>query len=1107
MLASMSATEPCVDTLTWSDLGVSELPSGTVTLLLADIEGSTRLWETRPDEMAVAVARLDRTLGDLVAHHRGVRPVEQGEGDSFVIAFNRASDAVACALDLQLAPLLPIRLRIAVHTGDVQLRDEGNYIGPAINRTGRLRDLAHGGQTVLSGTTEAIVVDSLPAKAWLADLGSYQLRDVPRPERVLQLCHPALRNDFPPLRTPKTVAAHNLPTRLTSFIGRAGQLTDVRQTLGTNRLVTLTGAGGVGKTRLGIEVAASLADELDGGVWFVDLAPIADPELVAIAAARALGLPDHPGRTTAETLLGFIGDRQMLVVLDNCEHLLDETAALIKTLLDTCAGLRLLVTSREPIGVVGEVTWRVPSLSVGDEAVELFVDRARLAQPDFGATDVAPIEEICRRLDGVPLAIELAAARVRALSVDEIRDSLHDRFRLLTGTTRMAVRRQQTLRASVDWSHALLTESERVLFRRLSVFVGGFDLAAARAVAGDSDVQRYQVLDQITLLVDKSLVVAETRGGRTRYRMLETVRHYALDKLAESGEGDDVRSRHRDHYIALSGLLDNPADASDEKVIERVEAEIDNLHAAFAWCLDRGEIETAFGLVSALVPLWLIRGRIQEAFVGWFDVVLRGSDGHSGEVAAAVGARALADRALLHAWASGTDSEDWAEQAVAMARDIDDPALLARTLTARGVIATNRGVADERSFDEAVCLARSVGDKWALVQILGWQTSLAFVAGDPLAARKTGTEGRHLAGAIGDRFTARQCEIWLGWAQLICGDPGASIARLRDVEAEATASHDAISWALSTTVRGSAVSYQGNASAARAVLDEPLPVITALGELWTGNANGFRAVADFAAGEVGDADQQSAAAWERLAANPLHQQMYGYLRAEVALAQGDLAAGRRWADEAVTVSVGWHRVLALTARARVAIAQDEPNQAERDLHEALASAVGLSAVLGVPDILELLAILAGDGERHAEAARLFGAADALRLRIGSVRFKAHAAAHDDAVGRGRKAFGDNDFDTAWAEGAALSTEDAIAYAQRGRGERQRPASGWASLTPTERAVVGLVSEGFSNKGIAAKLFISLRTVESHLTHVYAKLGLSSRVQLAQQAARHVDPLL
>ncbi len=280
-------------------------------------------------------------------------------------------------------------------------------------------------------------------------------------------------------------------------------------------MVTLTGAGGVGKTRLAIQVAAAMAGEFGDGVWYVDLAPITDPELVAVTVARALGLPDQPGRSTMDTLPRFVRDRQMLVVLDNCEHLLDASAELVVALLSGAAGLTLLATSREAIGVAGEVSWRVPSLSLADEAIELFTDRARHARPDFTLTDdnAAVVGEICARLDGVPLAIELAAARVRALSLAEILDSLHDRFRLLTGGARTAVRRQQTLRASVDWSHALLTEPERVLFRRLAVFLGGFDLDAAQAVAGGGDVQRYQVLDQLTLLVDKSLVVADDSRG------------------------------------------------------------------------------------------------------------------------------------------------------------------------------------------------------------------------------------------------------------------------------------------------------------------------------------------------------------------------------------------------------------------------------------------------------------------------------------------------------------------------------------------------------------------------------------------------------------------
>ena len=342
--------------------------------------------------------------------------------------------------------------------------------------------------------------------------------------------------------------------QLTSFVGRDAQLTQLRELLAENRLVTLTGAGGVGKTRLAIQVAAQMAGEFADGVWYVDLAPITDPELVPVTVARALGLPDQPGRSTMDTLLRFVRDRQMLVVLDNCEHLLDASAELVVALLSGAAGLTVLATSREAIGVAGEVSWRVPSLSLADEAIELFTDRARHARPDFAVTDdnAAAVGEICARLDGVPLAIELAAARVRALSLAEILDSLHDRFRLLTGGARTAVRRQQTLRASVDWSHALLTEPERVLFRRLAVFLGGFDLDAAQAVAGGGEVERYQVLDQLTLLVDKSLVVADDSGGRTRYRLLETVRQYALEKLGESGEADAVRSRHRDYYTALA---------------------------------------------------------------------------------------------------------------------------------------------------------------------------------------------------------------------------------------------------------------------------------------------------------------------------------------------------------------------------------------------------------------------------------------------------------------------------------------------------------------------------------------------------------------------------
>ncbi|MGB9222300.1 MAG: adenylate/guanylate cyclase domain-containing protein, partial [Mycobacterium sp.] len=413
------------------------LPTGTVTLLLADVEGSTRLWETQPDAMKAAVAELDRTLCFATGAHHGVRPVEQGEGDSFVIAFARAADAVACALALQRTPLAPIKLRIGIHTGDVQLRDpsssQGNYIGSTINRTARLRELAHGGQTVLSGATELLVIDQLPPAVTLTELGSHPLRDFARSERVVQLCHPDLCNEFPPLRVANAVAMHTLPIQLTSFVGRGAQIAELSELLSTNRLVTLTGAGGAGKTRLAVEVAAALTRRMPGGVWYVDLAPITHSDVVPVAAARALGLPDDPGRSTDDTLIRFIADQRLLLVLDNCEHLLDASAALATAILKACPELRVLTTSREPIGVPGEVTFVVPSLALADEAIQLFTDRARRTQSDFAVTEdnAATVTEICRRLDGMPLAIELAAARVRALTLDEILAGLHDRFRLL----------------------------------------------------------------------------------------------------------------------------------------------------------------------------------------------------------------------------------------------------------------------------------------------------------------------------------------------------------------------------------------------------------------------------------------------------------------------------------------------------------------------------------------------------------------------------------------------------------------------------------------------------------------------------------------------------
>jgi predicted ATPase/class 3 adenylate cyclase/DNA-binding CsgD family transcriptional regulator len=1101
MLANMSerADTPLVN---WSELAVSGLlPTGTVTLLLADVEGSTRLWETQPDEMTAALTRLNQAVSDTIAAHDGVRPIEQGEGDSFVAAFARASDAVACALELQQAPLAPIRLRIGLHTGQVQLRDEGNYAGPTINRTARLRDLAHGGQTVLSGATEQLVVDWLPTDAWMADLGTHQLRDLPRPERVMQLCHPDIRNDFPPLRTSRSVDAHNLPAQLTSFVGRTAQMADVRDLLGDNRLVTLTGAGGAGKTRLAVEIADRIAADFRDGVRYVDLAPITHPAVVPVAVARALGLPDQPGRSTIDTLVRFVGDRQMLIVLDNCEHLLDATSSLVVELLGVCPGMKLLTTSREPTGVAGEVTFLVPSLSLGDEAIELFADRARRVRPEFALTDgnLATVTEICRRLDGMPLAIELAAARVRALSPEEILGGLHDRFRLLTGGARTAVRRQQTLRASVDWSHALLTEPERILFRRLAVFMGGFDLDAAQAVAGGTDVERYQVLDQLALLVDKSLVIVENSSGATRYRLLETVRQYALEKLGESGDAVEVRSRHRDHYVSVAGLLDEPARTEYQRRLEQAEIEIDNLRAALGWSRENGDAEQALQLVSSLQPLWLARGRIQEG-LSWFNAV-QPHEMPDQQVSAPVRVRAIADKVVLDGWAGIYNMAD-AEQALDMARQLDDPALLARALYASGCAAVFNAKLARPYFAEARDLARALGDPWRLSQILGRQAHMAFIAGDPVETRATAEEGRQLADAIGDRFESRQCRWRLSAAQFMQGDLVGAIAELRDLLAAAEADHDEMLRVTILFIMPHWLAYHGDAHGARAAVDAALEAAAGLGDLYMGASYIALIVVALAAGDVALAVRAADTARSHMGEFREAGAINMTYHAHAALACGDLPAAQRFADEAAATMTGYWLAYALAIRARVAIARGAPDEAERDAHEALASAAALNAYLCVPHNLECLAGLATEDGRHAEAARLFGAAEAIRHRTGEVRFQFYQSGYEAQVAALHNAMRDTEFEAAWAEGAALTADEAIAYAQRGRGERKRPARGWASLTPAELDVVRLIRDGLTNNDIATRLFVSPRTVQSHLTHVYTKLGLTSRVQLAQEAARH-----
>ncbi|HET6662780.1 MAG TPA: NB-ARC domain-containing protein, partial [Acidimicrobiales bacterium] len=589
------------------DERASILPAGTVTFLVSD-------------------AARSELVATVVAAHNGVRPEALGPAgalDTVVAVFGSAVDAVAAAVDIQhqvLAQPPPdedaVEPRTGLHTGEALLRDDRYYTGAALTRCARLRDIAHGGQILLSAATSSLVADALPHGSALRDLGTHRLRDLSHPERVFELRAAGFDRDFPPLRSLDAVA-HNLPIQLTSFVGRAGELAAVERLVRDERLVTLTGMGGAGKTRLAAQVAAELADHWPDGVWWVDLGPVTDPALVAELTASTIGVMVEPVGGPRRALSLQLRERRVLVCLDNCEHLLDASAVLVETMLRSCSEVSVLATSREPLGVAGEMVWRVPSLQE-DEAVALFVDRASRVRPWFtlDGTNEAAVRTLCRRLDGIPLAVELAAAWLRTLTPAQIAAGLDDRFALLVRGPRGAARRQQTLAASMDWSHDLLGETDRVVFRRLGAFAGGFTLDAARAVCADGtpgSVAESDVLTALGRLVDKSLVVVEERAGEARYRLLETIRQYAIDRLDGAGEKDTARDRHLDHFLALAEVTEPEQEGPDQDAsLDRVEAEHDNLRAALDWALAMPDAERGRRLAAALVWLWYKHGHGEE---------------------------------------------------------------------------------------------------------------------------------------------------------------------------------------------------------------------------------------------------------------------------------------------------------------------------------------------------------------------------------------------------------------------------------------------------------------------------------------------------------------
>ncbi|MGE5265064.1 MAG: ATP-binding protein, partial [Acidobacteriota bacterium] len=587
------------------------LPSGTLTFLFTDIEGSTRLWDRFPGEMRATMLRHDSLIETSVAEKGGVLVRPRGEGDSRFAVFPRASDAVAAAgiIQRRLAdeawPIpMPLRVRIALHTGEADLRD-GDYYGSSVNRCARLRAAAHGGQTLLSQATRDLVQDTLPPGYSLRDMGEHRLKDLRVQEHIFQLVLPGLPVEFPPLEgleKPRT----NLSPLLSTFVGREQEMVELKKVLARARLVTITGPGGAGKTRLALQVAADTLDDYPDGVWLVELAPLADPTLVPQLVANALSVREQEGQPLTQTLLDYLRAKQLLLVLDNCEHLIQAVAEQVDQVMCCAPALRILATSREPLGTAGEVVWSIPPLSFprfGAElnvdhlakydAIRLFVDRARAAQPGFAVTvqNAPAVIQICTSLDGAPLAIELAAARVRVLSVEEIAARLDDRFRLLASGVRTASPRQQNLRALINWSYDLLSDAERILFRRLAIFAGGWTLESAEAVCAgkpdpDSpcDLEMFDILDLLSHLVDKSLVVAEPQDGIERFRFLETIRQYSQERMVESGEAECLAERHAGYFCRMAeGCYRKLWGPEQGRWLARLDADHDNLRAALEW--------------------------------------------------------------------------------------------------------------------------------------------------------------------------------------------------------------------------------------------------------------------------------------------------------------------------------------------------------------------------------------------------------------------------------------------------------------------------------------------------------------------------------------------
>jgi predicted ATPase/class 3 adenylate cyclase len=902
---------------------MSQLPTGTVTFLFTDIEGSTKLWEQYPEAMKSALAKHDAIMRQSVESNCG--QIVKTTGDGIHAVFETAAKGVAGAFAAQQAlqaetwdEIKPrsLQVRMGLHSGEAEMR-AGDYYGGALNRAARMMSVGYGGQILISNATAALVGDGLPVDATLLDLGEHRLKDLARPEHVYQFVHPTLPSEFPPIKSFDTIP-NNLPVQLTSFIGREKEIAEIKGLLNSARLVTLTGSGGTGKTRLAQEVSAQELSNFQDGVWLVELAPLASPAQIIPAMGQVFGLQELPFVQLAALVIDYLREKKVLLILDNCEHLVEACARLAEDLLQQCAKLKVIASSREALGIGGEVSYPIPSLAEG-EAVQLFVERARLANPKFNMTDsnTSAMSQICSRLDGIPLAIELAAARTKLLSPEQIAARLDDRFRLLVGGSRTALPRQQTLRALIDWSYDLLSEDEKRLLQHASVFVGGWTLDALEAVADDLNA-----VEHLEQLINKSMVIVNERESEMRYFMLETIRQYGREKLFDAGLASGARDRHFAHFDHLSEVMWDAFRNLNEYIYrDRVYDEFENMRAALEWGLEYHP-EAALRLAANLCIVSSWTGNQIECL------------------------------ALVKSALEGAHSLPPVEGEAHTNRQ----RLLAKALFAQGMAGMSSvGLPFAmQSLREAIPVARLAGDK----RILGYSLELYYIAstftnrqGDADAAR----EGQVLLSEIQDR-----------WGMIMAT---LNTARVAAAEGDYEASQK----------------YFGMVK--ESVKEAPYSFQTGIVYFGMGMEERARGHADIAKGYF----EEGLNIFIRLK----HKSFENVLKSELG---------------------------------HIARTTGDYTQAKTIYRQTIMRFQNLGSRPAIANQLECFAFIAISEGEPQRAARLLGAAEALRERISSQMTDFERVEYDQSLARLNTLLHAEEFNALWAEGRSMPMEQSIALA-------------------------------------------------------------------------------